>query len=325
MTIRSHPYRGEADFRRMRTFLIKARVRGQYGYWHIGDLVWRLLLQSCDGDPAQNLNLWEDEAGDLLGFAGYYRSQSFDLQVHPDYRQSALVEEMLDWIEARWQNDLTSNKTTRDSLPTQEGGATRLSPDEGVYETDINLIALLNRRSYEQRPGDQVLMVRPLDGPVPEPALPDGFTLRAVSGEGEADERSAAHREAFGAWRVTVEAYQRLMRTSGYDRDLDVVAVAPDGRCAAFCLGWIDPVNGIGELEPVGTRPDFRHLGLGQAVMLESLRRMKSRGLQEVIVGPVKDNLIPFYEPVGFRVRCKTYNFYKEKTSQTDEARRNHP
>lgn len=312
MTIRSHPYRGEADFRRMRTFLIKARVRGQCGYWHIGDLVWRLLLQSCDGDPAQNLNLWEDEAGELLGFAGYYRSQSFDLQVHPDHRQGALAGEMLDWIEARWQNDLTSGGAKRDSLPVQEGRAACLSPDEGVYETDVNLIALLNRRSYEQRPGDQALMVRPLDESVPEPALPDGFTLRAVNGEGEAGERSAAHREAFGSRRVTAGVYQRLMRASGYDRDLDVVAVAPDGRFVAFCLGWIDPVNGLGEFEPVGTRPDFQHLGLGQAVMLEDLRRMKLRGLQEVIVGPVKDSLIPFYESVGFKVRCKTYNFYKE-------------
>lgn len=301
MIIRSHPYHGEADFRRMRTFLIKAHIRGQCGFWHIGDLVWRLLLQSCDGDPAQNLRLWENEIGDLLGFAGYYRAQRFDLQVHPDYRQEALAEEMLDWVEERWQSEAVS------------GEVTCLRPDEGIYETDVHTIDLLKRRGYLQQPGSQVGMVRSLEDGLPELVAPAGFQLRAISGEHEAVERSAAHRAAFDSRRVTEEAYLRLMHTSGYDRDLDVVAEAPDGRIAAFCLGWIDPVNGVGELEPVGTRPEYQHVGLGQAVMLECLRRMKLRGMQEVIVGPVEEGLIPFYESVGFKVRCKTYNFMKEK------------
>ena len=56
--------------------------------------------------------------------------------------------------------------------------------------------------------------------------------------------------------------YARLMRLPGYERDLDVVAVAPDGVIAAYVNGWTDPLNRIGDFGPVGARPAYRRQGL---------------------------------------------------------------
>ena len=68
--------------------------------------------------------------------------------------------------------------------------------------------------------------------------------------------------------KVTLEAYRRMRSVSDYTPELDIVVVAPDGTFAAYCICWLDPVNKIGEFEPVGTRETFRGKGLGKAVML---------------------------------------------------------
>jgi ribosomal protein S18 acetylase RimI-like enzyme len=60
--------------------------------------------------------------------------------------------------------------------------------------------------------------------------------------------------------------------------DLDIVAIALDQRFAAFATCWVDQGNRVGQFEPVGTAPEFRRQGLGQAVLSEGLRRMQQHG-----------------------------------------------
>ncbi|MEU4245988.1 hypothetical protein AB0F15_01110 [Amycolatopsis sp. NPDC026612] len=42
--------------------------------------------------------------------------------------------------------------------------------------------------------------------------------------------------------------------------------VVRSGRFVAQCLIWLDERNAVGELEPVGTLPEFRRTGLARAV-----------------------------------------------------------
>jgi mycothiol synthase len=103
------------------------------------------------------------------------------------------------------------------------------------------------------------------------------------------------------------------MRTPGYERDLDLVAAAPDGRFGAYCVCWMDPANGVGEFEPVGARPDFRGRGLAKAVVSEGFRRMKARGAHTALVCFEEDNAAArrLYESVGFDVRSTIYTYTK--------------
>jgi galactonate dehydratase len=74
-------------------------------------------------------------------------------------------------------------------------------------------------------------------------------------------DRAAAQREVWQPWsvgKVSKDDYARLMRLPGYERDLDVVAVAPDGVIAAYVNGWTDPLNRIGDFGPVGARSAYR-------------------------------------------------------------------
>ena len=112
---------------------------------------------------------------------------------------------------------------------------------------------------------------------------------------------------------ISGDDYARLMTMPGYDRDLDLVAVAPDGTIAAYVNGWIDPVNGIGDLGPVGALPAYRRQGLTRAVSLECLRRMRARGMNRVHVstGVTNTAAIGLYQSVGFKPHNKWFQYKK--------------
>jgi mycothiol synthase len=74
------------------------------------------------------------------------------------------------------------------------------------------------------------------------------------------------------------EWYHNIQRIPLYRRDLDIVAVAPNGEFAAFCTVWYDDVTRAGYFEPVGTAPAHQRRGLGKAVMCKALRRLKRMG-----------------------------------------------
>jgi ribosomal protein S18 acetylase RimI-like enzyme len=106
----------------------------------------------------------------------------------------------------------------------------------------------------------------------------------------------------------------KLHQAPIYDPELDVVAVTPDGEITAFTICWLDPVNGIGHFEPVGTHPDYQRKGLGRAVLYEGMRRMKARGMQTASVCVEGDNPagVGVYAAAGFEVGQKILTYRKE-------------
>jgi mycothiol synthase len=70
-----------------------------------------------------------------------------------------------------------------------------------------------------------------------------------------------------------------------YRRDLDLVAIAPDGAIASFCTIWFDDVTRSAYFEPVATIPAHQRRGLGKAVMNEGLRRLQRMGATMALVG----------------------------------------
>jgi ribosomal protein S18 acetylase RimI-like enzyme len=161
-------------------------------------------------------------------------------------------------------------------------------------------------------------MLRSLDEPIPESALPTGCQVRAVADTGEISNRAAAQREVWHPWtvgNVSDDDYARFMRLPGYHRDLDVVAVTPDSVIAAYVNGWIDPVNRIGDFGPVGARPTYRRQGLTRAALLEGLRRMQARGMDRVCISTGVSNTpaLRLYESIGFKIVNKYLEYVKTK------------
>jgi ribosomal protein S18 acetylase RimI-like enzyme len=132
------------------------------------------------------------------------------------------------------------------------------------------------------------------------PELPQGFRFRTVEPE-DLGERVAIHQEVWAPSRVTETSYAAVQASWPYRASLDCVVEAPDGRFAAYCLIWPDDENGVGELEPVGVREEFRRRGLGAAVCTFALRRWHEESGRQAIVYCENDAACGLYESIGFR------------------------
>jgi GNAT superfamily N-acetyltransferase len=94
--------------------------------------------------------------------------------------------------------------------------------------------------------------------------------------------------------------YRHIQTAPLYRRDLDLIAIAPDGSVAAFCTIWFDDVTRTGSFEPVGTVPAHQHQGLGKAVMTEGLRRLQRLGATQATVGSYSERAGALYASMGF-------------------------
>jgi ribosomal protein S18 acetylase RimI-like enzyme len=297
MPITSRAYRHPHDFVRLVRFLSEVRTDIEHThYLHVGDLTWQMFHMLSDYPPADLVQIWEDTHGDMLGFVLLSPPfGGFEVQLRPQNRGTALEAELLQWAE-------------------QHLGATARHSTL-VNHHDTERLTLLSDLGFIPQ-GEWLYVEQRLNEFLPHPRLPPGFSVRSVTDEYEAQARAAVLSGAFDA-PPRPEWYQRLMQAPGYVRDLDIVAVAPDRRFAAFAMCWVDPDNRVGQFEPVGTAPDFRKQGLAKAVLAEGLRRMQKHGAERVIVivEAAEVAACALYASVGFREQWRLSWYTKDGTA----------
>jgi mycothiol synthase len=300
-------YQTEHDLEQMQGLLMEARSRADDGhYWHVGDLAWGFFILACHLNPQEHIRLWHDGEGKLVGYAVLGEEPSVDWQVLPEYEWSGIESEALAWAETR----LTELR---------QRDAKRWSSNlvSGARQDDAKRIAFLEQHGFRRGEHVEANLVRSLDEPIPESVIPAGCQIRNVAESGEISNRAAAQREVWHPWSVGMvsdDDYARLQRLPGYHRDLDVVAVTPDGVIAAYVNGWIDSVNRTGDFGPVGARPAYRRQGLTRAALLESLRRMQARGMDRVCISTGDSNTPArrLYESIGFSMVNKYLSYAKK-------------
>jgi mycothiol synthase len=292
----------------MQYLLMEARsYTDDWRYPHLGDLVFWFFMVLVHLNPQEFIRLWHAEKGNLIGYAILGEDPSFDCQVLPEYEWCGIEQEALAWAETR-----LGELRTHDA---QQWGGNLVS---GSRQDKPKRINFLEQHGF-QIGGEfsEVNMICSLSGSLPEVIVPAGCQVRELAAEGELSNRAAAHRQVWQPWtvgNVSDEDYAAFMRLPGYDGELDVVALAPDGVIAAYVNGWIDPINRIGDLGPVGARPEYRRQGLSRAVLLECMHRMQRRGVERVSVstGVTNEPALRLYGSVGFRV-VNTYLEYMKK------------
>lgn len=172
-----------------------------------------------------------------------------------------------------------------------------------ISDADDEMVSHLEGEGYEVVHIDRSYRWD-LTGDLPEPVLPDGWALRAVLGEDEANERRRASHAAFESTMpeaMHLQRYLDFMRSPAYVPERDLVAVAPDGRIGSFMVWWGDR-TGVAQIEPFGTHPDFHRRGIGRALLYHGLREMKAAGMHTCRVVTDDDReATSFYEGVGFR------------------------
>jgi GNAT superfamily N-acetyltransferase len=265
---------------------------------HLADLPWR--FSSPPFSVPDQTRLWEDAAGKLLAWTYLSTWNCVDDFVRPGPHADQLALSILDW-----------------AIDRQHAEASATGERRTLYVTsrseDPARIARLERRGFVRDSWHDVHLARDLTTPIPEPALPPGFTIRPLDGERDVDTYVAMHRTAFGTNRMTAAWRRATLRDPHYEPNLDLVAVAPDGILAAFCVCWITPPlpsrggARIAQVEPMGVQPDYRRLGLGRALLHEGFRRARGLGADrmEVDAFSFSEPALRAYESVGF---CRVYD-----------------
>ena len=115
-------------------------------------------------------------------------------------------------------------------------------------------------------------------------------------------DKGMAHAKAFGyADEVlyterSVIAFQEMRITPDYRPEFDIHILSPENEIASFATMWYDKRNQIGILEPVGTIPKYRRMGLGRASIMQLANQCKQVGGTKLYVGSDQD----FYLQGGF-------------------------
>ncbi len=220
------------------------------------------------------------------------------MQIHPDHRSSE--KEIVLWLEKH------RSKSSENIEP-----ELRFRVDE----TDDKRIALLTELGYKNSGLEEYNRKRSLDEPIPEYQLPDGFTIRSVDIEQDFVQYKKVQAAVFPHCSHMTERTARIYSTASfYNKDLDLVAVDNRGNFAAFCTIRMDPVSRIAELEPVGTHPNYRKLGLARSVICEGLRRLQKYHPSSLCIlgAAASEDANRLYDSVGFTEKTEVHLWSKK-------------
>ena len=169
----------------------------------------------------------------------------------------------------------------------------------------------LERHGY--RPSFEVwLMQIDLDHEPPEPSWPDGITVRAF----RPDEARAvkelldvAYAEEPDFRLRTFEDWSRFMLDDGSFAQHWFIAEASDGSLAGAALNWKE-----GYVKDLVVHPAHRRRGIGQALLLHTLRHFRGLGAPSVSLKTDSVNTSEawrFYERLGMR-KERTYDVFEK-------------
>ncbi len=267
--------------------------------------------------PEENIFIAEDEEGRLVAYAGQMlKHEAMEsgfrtwFNVHPMFRGRGLEDRLLARLEERARERM--GRISSERVYFACSGHT-------VYEERLRAIERAGMKEVRRF----WLMVRPILDNVSESRFPADLIIRSYRmGEDDAQACEAvndAFREHFGHAAESVEEWQHFVHSMNYRPELTVLAIDPRAdRIAGFChvtinegecqrigrrRGWIDIL---------GVRKEYRHRGLGEALILQGMRNLGAAGLQEAALGCDSENTTGatrLYFRVGYQV-SKTWVAY---------------
>ncbi len=286
MEITTRPYAGDADLPLIADLIRAAPPASR----HLVDYPWRLSSPALQSPPDHRL--WAAPDGTLVGFAAWQVWwATLDLYVRPGPYRQEVEETIFAWAAGRFR-----------ALDAERGHPLPYWAE--AREDDAERLMLLARHGYTLDDDyGYVLMSRPLDEPLTRPTMPAGYIIRPLAGAAEVNAYVALHRRAFASDSMTAPWRARTLVMPQYRPALDLVAVAPDGQLAGFCVGWLAAERRAAQIEPLGVDPACQGRGLARALLLEMLRRFKDHGAEQALVETESSRTSArrAYAAVGFR------------------------
>lgn len=271
-----------------------------------------MLLVEVDGQPiAYSRVFWFQEAsGKRVYFHFGY--------VRPEWRQQGVGQAMLRHSEHRLRQIAAGHpddgprflQTYADS---RQSGLLSLLQEEGYTVV---------RYGYEMR--------RPLNGDLPEAALPAGLEVRPAKPEHYRliwDAFQEAFRDHWGYAPPQEEDYQHWLAEPIFNPDLWQVAWDGD-QVAGMVLNFVDEEENRqlnrkrGYTEGICVRRPWRRRGLARALLVRSLYMHKANGMTEAALGVDAENpngALQLYRSVGFQPVRQEMTFEKPLNNEEDK------
>ena len=293
MQITERNFLGNSDLQAMAELVRKFPAKNI----HFVDLPYRLCSWSFD--YPENIRLWTDENGQLLAWAVLQVPfWTIDYAYDPTFHHE-LYPQILKWA------DEHAKKIVNTPSGHSAWFITALA-SQADHIRDLEQAGFASQANVGEDSWSQVLMGHSMQ--IPNTVnLPDGFHIRPLNGAGEVEAYVNLHQAVFESKNMTVAWRQRTLQRPEYISDIDLVAVAPNGKLAAFCICWLakdSNGNVSGQIEPLGVHADFRKLGLARAILVEGLKRLSAKGATQIYVQTdnFRNAAFKLYESVGFRV-----------------------
>jgi mycothiol synthase len=253
-----------------------SRIRGLAVRWP------ELSLHPVDGPYRLALALSEDliytrlcetDDGDLGGWAMLGAWQLLDMVVAPGPAAHEIETALLRWALDRWAQGPGSRGRHIWALVRESDSARRELLSSVGFVPDSWLL------QHFVRPLSSAATATPDDA---APTLPPGFVVRPLAGAAEVPAVASLHRAAFGSELMTDQWRREIIGLEDYRPDLDLVAVAPDGQLAAYCLFWL--LGEDAQIEPLATHPRYRGQGLARALIAKGFEILDRLGVRRVHV-----------------------------------------
>lgn len=322
---KARSYAGETDLQPICELLNMCDAVDELDEGYATPEIWRMRIEEPGVDQARDMRLWEDSQDRLVGYAALwtrpggdepFADAHFSMRVEPGTRNNGIEDEMMRWAGERVQ-EVAAQRNRPARLLT---GLHYRSPEYVAYRQET-----LERHGF--KPARYWFkMARDLMEPIAEPKLPEGYTLRHTEGAAEAIKWIEMFNLSFvDHWNhheETPETHVHFLENDpNYRKEHDLVAIAPDGTWAAFCFCMIDPKDNEvknrleGWIDILGTRRGFRKMGLGTAMLLAGMRKLKEDGMDTAVLGVDAENptgALRLYEGVGFKKVSSTATYSKE-------------
>lgn len=274
---------------------------------HVIDLAYR--FSSWAMDDLSNAGMWTDDTGAMQAWAAM-QTPFWTVDIVLDGAAPEVVlDEVLDWIDRR----AVEMSAAGNGLPAWFVNvfARQTSRIEHLQKAGFTCQSDLGEESWSK-----VWMRCDASTVLRDYLAPPGYRIRPLNGAAETTAYVDLHQAVFGTKNMRTGWRQRMLQTPGYTPDLDIVVQAPDGRLAAFCIGWIlRGADGAlhGQIEPLGCHADFRRFALGRVALVEVMRRLQKAGAVDIWVETdnYRDTAFRLYQSLGFHVAEEVLVFRK--------------
>lgn len=274
-------------------------------------------LEHCD--PTVDMVMVEDSDGRLVGYARTFWWQVVD----GERKYAAFARVDPDWVDAGLPLALlaASEQHSRKIAATHDVSCPKVL--EGWAEDDRERVWRDAYTALGFRPVTHgAVMVRAHLDDVPDLSLPDGVEVRPVLETHlrqiwEADKE--AFRDHWGYAEPSEDDFARFLEFPHRDESLWKVAWAGDtvvGQVRSFINREENEELGRrrGWTEFISTHREWRKRGIATALICESLRELKTRGMTEAALGVHVENpngAFDLYESLGFEVVERFTTFHK--------------